>query len=283
MSKLNTGLTFTELNPKQPEFVLATSDYSKKYFMNYNISHFYHFTAEADKMGVIPDACIDILFWKKDGKVKSKIAGTFLQKGETNVDLRCEYFGVRFLPGTNPVSDRIKLCELVNNEENFDDMMTPCDDRERLLETMYFANSFEVKIQAFMQYYVKRRADKQSENKNSIKYVILNQILNSNGSLKLAHLSAYTGYSERYMNQKIHEEFGMNPKNLIRFVRFQKSVSHLINSIHCVKCTDTALEAGYYDQSHFIKEFIKFSGLTPTSYIKNLLGNSYDTKLHVIN
>ncbi|MHB8065751.1 MAG: helix-turn-helix domain-containing protein [Ruminiclostridium sp.] len=282
MSKLNTGLTFTELNPKQPEFVLATSDYSKKYCMKYNISHFYHFTAETDKMGVIPDACIDILFWKKDGKVKTKIAGTFLQKGETTVDLKCEYFGVRFLPGVNPVSDIIKLCELVNNEENFEAMITTYDDRERLLEHMYFANSFEDKIQAFMHYYVKHCEDKQIENKNSFKNVIRNQILTSNGSLKLAHLSEYTGYSERYVNQKIHEEFGMNPKNLIRFIRFQKSVSNLINSIYSVNCTDTALEAGYYDQSHFIKEFIKLSGLTPTGYIKNLLGNSYDMKLHVI-
>jgi len=100
--------------------------------------------------------------------------------------------------------------------------------------------------------------------------------------LKLADLSAYTGYSERYLNQKIHEEFGMNPKNLIRLIRFQKSVSNLINSIHSINCTDTALDAGYYDQSHFIKEFMKLSGLPPTGYIRNLLDNGYDKKLHVI-
>lgn len=281
MTILNNELKSTELNPKQPEFVLATSDYSKKYLMQYNLAHFYQFTAEAGKMGVIPDACVDILFWKKDGKMKTKIAGTFLEKGVTDTELKCEYFGVRFLPGVNPVSGILKLSELVNNEETFEDMIISYDDKERLLEEMYFADSFEDKIQAFMKFYVKHY-DKIIEDKNSLKYVIRNEIIQSNGSLKLADLSNYTGYSERYLNKKIHEDFGMNPKNLIRFIRFQKSVSKLVNTIHGINCTDTALESGYYDQSHFIKEFVKFSGLTPTGYIDNLLYNAYDKKLHVI-
>ncbi|MCB8818055.1 helix-turn-helix domain-containing protein [Desulfosporosinus shakirovi] len=281
MRNYNSGLNINELNPKQPEFVLATSAYSKKCLMNYKISHFYTFTAEADKMGVIPDACIDILFWKKADKMKAKIAGTFLQKGEAPTDLECEYFGVRFLPGINPVNDIVKLSELVNHEEDFGDIITHDDDKEGLMERMYFAGSFEEKIQAFMNFYVKQN-DNLIEDEDSLKRVLRNLILTSGGNLKLADLSAFTGYSERYLNQKIHEGFGMNPKNLIRLIRFQKSVSNLINSIHSINCTDTALDAGYYDQSHFIKEFMNLSGLTPTSYIKNLLDNGYDKKLHVI-
>lgn len=281
MRNYNAGFKYTELNPKQPEFVLATSAYSKKCLMNYNISHFYTFTAEADKMGVIPDACIDILFWKKDAKMQAKIAGTFLQKGEAPTDLKCEYFGVRFLPGINPVNNIVKLSELVNKEEDFEDIITHYADKERLMETMYLAGSFEEKIQAFMNYYVKQNVAS-LEDGGSLKRVLHNVILTSSGNLKLADLSAYTGYSERYLNQKIHEEFGMNPKKLIRLIRFQKSVSNLIHSIHGINCTDTALDAGYYDQSHFIKEFINLSGLTPTGYIKNLLDNGYDKKLHVI-
>ncbi|AET68223.1 DNA-binding domain-containing protein, AraC-type [Desulfosporosinus orientis DSM 765] len=281
MRNYTPSLSNNELNPKQPEFVLATSTYSKKCLMNYNISHFYTFTAEADKMGVIPDACIDILFWKKDDKIKAKIAGTFLQKGEAPTDLKCEYFGVRFLPGINPVNNIMKLSELVNHEEDFEDMIAQYDDKEQLLETMYWAGSFEEKVQAFLNFYIKQ-SDHSLENEGSLKRVMRKVILTSNGNLKLADLSAYTGYSERYLNQKIHQEFGMNPKNLIRLIRFQKSVSNLISSIPRINCTDTALAAGYYDQSHFIKEFMNLSGLTPTVYIKNLLDNGYDKKLHVI-
>lgn len=269
------------LNPKQPEFVLTTSDYTKKYLMKDNLAHFYQFTAETNKMGVIPDACIDILFWKKDGQLKTKIAGTLLEKGETNLELKCEYFGVRFMPGINPVREIIQFSELVNKEEVFEDMIVSCEERNRLMEDMFFATSFDDKIKVFMNYYTNHQVQ-QVEDKYSLKNVLRNEIINSNGNLKLAELSTFTGYSERYLNKKIHEDFGMNPKSLIRFVRFQKAVSNLIGTINCINEIDTALESGYYDQSHFIKEFKQFSGLTPINYIDNLLCNSYDKKLHIL-
>lgn len=282
MMNFNSDRNLVQLNPRQPEFVLATSDYSKKYLMKYNLSHFYQFTAEAENMGVIPDACIDILFWKKDGKIKAKAAGTFLEKGVTKTELKSEYFGARFLPGINPVTGKVKLSELVNNEINIEDMIPNSDEKERLLENIYFAGSFEDKIMAFMNFY-RKQYEGQMEDKSSLKYAVRREILKSGGNLKLSELSSFTGYSERYLNKKIHEEFGMNPKNLIRFIRFQKTVSFLVKTIHNVNCTDAALASGYYDQSHFIKEFVKLSGLTPTGYIEKLLCNAYDKKLHVIN
>lgn len=281
MLNLNTGIKFMELNPKQPEFVLITSDYTKKYYMKYNLAHFYQFTAESGNMGVIPDASVDILFWKKNGILKSKIAGTLLEKGNADLDEKCEYFGVRFMPGFNPISNNIMISELVNHEVDFEDIINRNDYKKQLIEDMYLAQTFDEKMNAFMKYYMKH-FENCIEDKNSLSYVLRNEIIHSSGDLKLSDLSVFTGYSERYLNKKIHEEFGMNPKNLIRFIRFQKSVSNLIASIDCINCTDTALESGYYDQSHFIKEFKSLSGLTPTNYINNLLGNSYNKKLHIL-
>ncbi len=271
-----------ELSPRQPEFVLATTNYSKKCIMKYNLSHFYQFTAESDHMGVIPDACIDMLFWEKNGVMKAKAAGTLLQKGTTKTELNCQYFGVRFIPGVNPMTGNVKLSELVNNEISLDDIIIGRQEREALLEQMHEADSFHKKTEVYMNFYLKSFF-KQPEDKNSLKFAIHKQILQSDGSLKLSELSSYTGYSQRYLNQKIHEDFGMNPKNLIRFIRFQKSVSRLVETIHCSNGADTALLSGYYDQSHFIKEFVKMSGFTPSAYIETLLGNAYDKKLHVIN
>lgn len=270
-----------ELNPKQPEFVLSTSNYTKKYLMQYNIAHFYQFKAESVKLGVIPDACVDILFAKKNSRLITRIAGTFLEKGEADTDLDTEYFGVRFMPGFNPVSDFIKLSELVNNEESFEDINAYDSLKEKMLEDMYFADSFEEKIKVFMLYH-RKQYENLFEDKNSLKCYLKNEIINSGGSLKLSDLSISTGYSERYLNKNIHEDFGLNPKSLIRFIRFQKSISNLVQSIDHASGLDTALESGYYDQAHFIKEFKQYTGLTPMQYINNLLHNSYDKKLHVL-
>jgi AraC-like DNA-binding protein len=269
------------LNPKQPEFVLATSSYTKKYFMNYNIAHFYQFTAESDSMGVIPDACIDILFLRKNGKISTRIAGTRFEKGEAFTERDGEYFGVRFMPGFNPVSNRIKISELVDHEEIFEDMITLTDEKEQLLENMFHALTFEDKINVFMNFYrsVCREA---VEDKNSLKSFLRTELLKSSGDIKLCDLSIITGYSERYLNKRIHEDFGMNPKSLIRFIRFQKSVDNLIRTINDVHCINTALESGYYDQSHFYKEFKLLAGLTPSLYVEKLLSQSYDKKLHIL-
>ncbi len=269
------------LRPKQPEFVLATSNYTKKELMKYNIAHFYQFTSEANKLSVIPDACIDILFWKKDGKLVTKIAGTRLEKGETDAELNGEYFGVRFMPGVNPASNTVSLCDFINQEYDFEGMITSYEEKEKLLEELFFASSFEEKINIFMNYYM-RHFEKQSENSHSLKYVLCNRIITSGGDLKLNDLCKITGYSERYLNKKIHEDFGLSPKNLIKFIRFQKAVGNLTDTIDSISCIDTAFDTGYYDQSHFIKDFKKYSGFTPTNYIDKLLYNAYDKKLHVI-
>jgi AraC-type DNA-binding domain-containing proteins len=270
------------LMPKQPEFVIATSNYNKKVIMKYNIAHFYQFTAEADNMGVIPDACVDILIWKKDGKLISKIAGSRLEKGVADTDLNGEYFGIRFMPGFNPISNKLPLKELVNQEWDFADMLNSNEGKEKLMDALFYSQTFDEKINIFMSYYFNQYKEQLEENK-CLKNVIRNEIIKANGNIKLTDLSFLTGYTERYLNKKIHDDFGMNPKSLIQFIRFQKAIGNLTDTIDHIDFINTALESGYYDQSHFIKDFKKFSGLTPSNYIENLLYHSYDKKLHVLN
>ncbi|MDF2656541.1 MAG: DNA-binding protein AraC-type [Bacillota bacterium] len=267
--------------PKQPEFVLSTSKYTKKLYMQYGISHFYQFTSEATKMGVIPDACIDILFCKKDGRLESRIAGSRLSKGEVDNDLNCEYFGVRFMPGVNPAKETVALHEIVNSEMNFKDMIPSCNEKDQLLEQLYLADTFEERIGAFMNYYRQHYNDP-LEDTHSLKYFLQTEIIKANGDMKISELSALSGYSERYLNKKIHEDFGLNPNHLIRFIRFQKAVGNLTSTLDHLSGVDTALESGYYDQSHFIKDFRKFSGETPMRYIHNLQCHSYGKKLYII-
>ncbi len=275
------GSPLCKLNPKQPEFVLATSSYEKRVHMDHNLAHFYQFNAESGKMAVIPDACIDILFWKKDGKIKTIIAGSRLEKGDVQTDLNCEYFGVRFMPGTNPVGNVATLCDLMNHEEDFENMIVSHLDRELLLEDMYNAVTFDDRIRAFMKFY-KRSHALLSDDNNILKNYLKDRLCHADGNLKLTDLSDSTGYSERYLNKKIHEDFGLNPKSLIRIIRFQKAISTLVAAIPDINCADAAIESGYYDQSHLNKDFKIFTGLTPANYVDHLLCHSYDKKLHII-
>jgi AraC-like DNA-binding protein len=63
------------------------------------------------------------------------------------------------------------------------------------------------------------------------------------------------------------EEVGMTPKTYLRVSRFQR----VLERVHAAVNVDWMEEVerhGYYDQSHFIREFREFSGFTPTEYFR---------------
>jgi AraC-like DNA-binding protein len=73
------------------------------------------------------------------------------------------------------------------------------------------------------------------------------------------------GLSSRRFIQIFKEEVGMTPKLFHRISRFQEVLSRMANNT-AMEWTEIALECGYYDQSHFIKDFQAFSGLNPSEY-----------------
>jgi AraC-like DNA-binding protein len=60
---------------------------------------------------------------------------------------------------------------------------------------------------------------------------------------------------------------GINPKEFLRIVRFQKVLQTLQNQ-PCISLTQLTYQCDYYDQAHFIKDFKQFSGYTPTEYLE---------------
>jgi AraC-like DNA-binding protein len=60
---------------------------------------------------------------------------------------------------------------------------------------------------------------------------------------------------------------GIPPKKLTRFYRFGH-VLHSIDPVQLVDWTRIAHESGFYDQSHFNKEFVAFTGHSPTDYLR---------------
>jgi len=85
-------------------------------------------------------------------------------------------------------------------------------------------------------------------------------------NLSSSELAERAGFSQRRFIQIFEERVGLKPKLFSRIVRFQK-VIRAINSKLTVDWLDVALNAGYYDQAHFIHEFQQFSGVTPAEYL----------------
>lgn len=56
---------------------------------------------------------------------------------------------------------------------------------------------------------------------------------------------------------------GYSPKAFSNIMRFYKSVTMLKSDM--ISLTDVGFDCGYYDQAHFIREFKKYSGFTPSA------------------
>ena len=75
--------------------------------------------------------------------------------------------------------------------------------------------------------------------------------------------------SVRNFERKCKERLGMPAKMYARIARFHKAYK-ILESRPIISWTDMTYEVGYYDQTHFIKDFKEFARLTPSLVYKEL-------------
>lgn len=87
------------------------------------------------------------------------------------------------------------------------------------------------------------------------------QLLRTNGATGIDYMAGMLSVSGRQFERRFTQELGFSPKLFSRIVRFQSTLQHPGK-----KLTDIAYESGYFDQSHFIREFREFAGFSPKDY-----------------
>ena len=76
--------------------------------------------------------------------------------------------------------------------------------------------------------------------------------------------AAALGLTERTLDRLCRRGFGFTPKRLLRRQRFLRTLAEIGDRLD--QPLSTLLDGSYYDQSHFIREFRTFMGMTPTAY-----------------
>ncbi len=92
----------------------------------------------------------------------------------------------------------------------------------------------------------------------------LGLILASRGTQAIADLCAQVGVSERTLERRFRKAVGLTPKLHSRIVRFAR----LFRAIDDERpdLGELGLDAGFYDQPHFIRNFKAFTGVNPSRY-----------------
>lgn len=95
----------------------------------------------------------------------------------------------------------------------------------------------------------------------------LEQIESSCGKVSIDSLARQAGVSRRHLGQTLRRDVGLGSKTLARVHRF-KSALRWLGNCERIPWGELAAHCGYYDQSHLIRDFQAFSGMSPGELVR---------------
>ena len=209
---------------------------------------------------VFPDGCTDIIF--KIDKTRGTYAGLF---GTMTTFIEVDYptsmqmFGIRFKPAGITAFTRVPVDEFTDRDVELALVETLFD--KSFYETLPEKQSMEEIIAHTNNYLINRLSCLYHFDKQIIRAVDL--IFSAKGQLSSAKVASDVCLCQRHFERKFKSAIGVSPKTFAKIVRFKHALRCLRNSSYQDLLT-VALECGYYDHTHLIKDFRDFSGETPT-------------------
>jgi len=155
----------------------------------------------------------------------------------------------------NPIShftnNSIDLYDVIGNESHdfYDSLMN--------------AATVAQQVQALDQFLIQKlRANERMHRKTKIMAQLCGDISKEGETFNVSVLANRYGFSERYIQKLFLEVVGLTPRSFYSVQRFNKSLGLVLSTNEDL--TSIGYACGYYDQAHFIREFKKFTGITPS-------------------
>jgi AraC-like DNA-binding protein len=90
----------------------------------------------------------------------------------------------------------------------------------------------------------------------------------SGDDARISALARSLGVSERQLERRFLGAVGITPKRFAVLRRFEHAVTLLEKSETAASLANVAVDAGYYDQSHFIRDFRRAAGGPPGRFLR---------------
>jgi len=205
---------------------------------------------------VVSDGCIDVFFNLRNTK-ESFVMGFCNKYTEFSIGKEFFYGGIRFYPSIFSLLFGISAKTLANKDQvlqlkfpQFAEFVS-----ENISEDFHLAIP---KMNTFFCSLIQKKESKIDDRF----YEAFIEILKKKGNLEIEK-DLNTGLSTRQLRRFFNYYIGTSPKSFCQVVRFQ----HILNakpSSQSLKENKIFYDAGFFDQAHFIKNFTKFYGVTPS-------------------
>ena len=231
----------------------------------------------ADLKLVVPNGNIKLTVAFRNGIVASMNGKTFSSK-ESGISLT----GIVDVPVILDVADnvatgtlcaefspqgayrffRVTLKDIKNQIHPLEDILGKV--AKQLEEQISNIESIHGKVELFQQFLLNQLYLQEED--NVFEYCV-SKISTSKGKITIKELEKKTGYSSRWLNIKFTDNLGISPKNLSSIIRFKQYYNAFANNDELSFMKNDFYDL-YYDQSHFIKEFKRFTGLSYSGFEK---------------
>ncbi|RZK57718.1 MAG: AraC family transcriptional regulator [Pedobacter sp.] len=164
-------------------------------------------------------------------------------------------FTVKMIFGLNPK-------EL--NDNCFDFLADKAIDDSSLLSKLESTVTIDMQIELIAEF-LKKQITKQSSNPHHKIKLALDLMVFHNGNIHIKKVAEEIEVSERTLQRLFMAYVGVSPKQFAKIIQFKSSLAH-ISEAGLKKLTDVVYANGFSDQSHFIRDFKKYTGSKPSEH-----------------
>lgn len=166
-------------------------------------------------------------------------------------------FGVYLFPYALPLLFGIPSCEITDQQADLNGLLGK--EGSILEEKMMLAGSNDQRVHIMISYLENKL---KKARPSTVLSSAVDYILQTKGLVKVKEVAERFNLSERQFERKFKEVSGFAPKLFSRIVRFNSAFKEY-NTTSPKTLTEIAHECGYYNQSHFVHDFKRFSGMNP--------------------
>lgn len=234
--------------------------------------------ANPERQRIVPDGCMEMIFhygdlYKQyvDGN-KHIIQPRCFVFGQIVTPLEIEptgitgIFSVRFHPDGFLPFATMPISEMENKAVALHDLFG--GDVVLLEKSVLQAKNNESRVSIIDEFLLNKLTSPDTINRIAKQSVAL--ILQLNGKLSVDELAEQLNVNRRQLERNFESAIGLSPKQLSKIIKFQATLKQL-STKQFQSLTAIAYDGHYYDQSHFIKDFKEFTGISPKRFYANNL------------
>ena len=216
-----------------------------------SIGMFHNHSNQVREVTILPDGRIDLFFWRAgDQPFQIVLNGLETAPEQRTISSKTIAFVISFKPLGLEYILETSLADYLNHSK-----VLPADfwgfGADDLEDFDTFYQKISAKVFSLLPVEIDDRKRK-----------LFDSIYASDGALSVAALAEQANWSSRQINRYFNKHLGLSLKSYCSILRFRASLKHIVHG-------KLFPELNFSDQTHFIKEIKRLSGVLPKILSKN--------------